>query len=506
MIRRTYTWFRGKNYDLFKVGKYPFPVFQARNEAVVAALGVGSACVITALYMLKALVNRSRPAATVQTSGPKVVVVGGGVGGATVASMLTQHDPDLEVTVLDSRRQQQFTAATPWALAGHRSYDLCSHGPNSLLAPTGWTVTREAKLITSSAQKFIPSKNLVIDEDGGEHPYDMLVLAMGCEWTVENIKGLKPEDLNKNRVIVDAGDVRDNIADLHFGKLFFARCGRTTQTRPCEGYWLGGLNVLWKFLNYFDRLGRSHVHFIGLTPDNTISDYLPTECRKEVENWMIQSRKIDVWTNHTLVAVDPKRRKLTLKGPDGLETHDFALLVLEPEVSAPAALRFSPLASTKSGFAEVDPKTLQHKKYPNVFAVGDCADLPTGRSAAATLTQSHVAVHNIIRYMEKKPLNGVYDGYTSFPIVMSTWLTMWPQYDYSGKIRKSWLWDSVSWWSLGGFVKASLIQLSVHEFFHWSLFLRGWYYPPRWILPASFPEGTTNPNSDQFNSAVEVKH
>jgi sulfide:quinone oxidoreductase len=35
------------------------------------------------------------------------------------------------------------------------------------------------------------------------------------------------------------------------------------------------------------------------------------------------------------------------------------------------------------GWVDVDKETLQHKKYPNVFGIGDCTNLPTSKTAAA---------------------------------------------------------------------------------------------------------------------------
>lgn len=48
----------------------------------------------------------------------------------------------------------------------------------------------------------------------------------------------------------------------------------------------------------------------------------------------------------------------------------------------PAVLVNSPV-SDESGWVDVDKETLQHKKYPNVFAIGDCTNLPTSKTAAA---------------------------------------------------------------------------------------------------------------------------
>lgn len=54
-------------------------------------------------------------------------------------------------------------------------------------------------------------------------------------------------------------------------------------------------------------------------------------------------------------------------------------------MSAPEVLKTGADLSTpeSDGFVSVDPGTLRHVKYGNVFALGDCASLPTSKSAAA---------------------------------------------------------------------------------------------------------------------------
>ncbi len=36
-----------------------------------------------------------------------------------------------------------------------------------------------------------------------------------------------------------------------------------------------------------------------------------------------------------------------------------------------------------AGFLDVNKETLQHIRYPNVFGIGDCTNVPTSKTAAA---------------------------------------------------------------------------------------------------------------------------
>jgi sulfide:quinone oxidoreductase len=64
----------------------------------------------------------------------------------------------------------------------------------------------------------------------------------------------------------------------------------------------------------------------------------------------------------------------------------------------------SPLADA-NGFVDVVKETLQHKKFPNVFAIGDCTNLPTSKTAAAIAGSNAILVQNLTNLMEGKSSN-----------------------------------------------------------------------------------------------------
>ena len=41
-----------------------------------------------------------------------------------------------------------------------------------------------------------------------------------------------------------------------------------------------------------------------------------------------------------------------------------------------------------TGYLDLDKYNLQHVKYPNIFGIGDCTNLPTSKTAAAVCTYS----------------------------------------------------------------------------------------------------------------------
>jgi sulfide:quinone oxidoreductase len=65
----------------------------------------------------------------------------------------------------------------------------------------------------------------------------------------------------------------------------------------------------------------------------------------------------------------------------------------------------------------VHEHTLQHVRYPNVFALGDSSSLPTSRTCAAIRKRAPVLVENLQAVREGRSPTASYDGYASCPLV-----------------------------------------------------------------------------------------
>lgn len=73
----------------------------------------------------------------------------------------------------------------------------------------------------------------------------------------------------------------------------------------------------------------------------------------------------------------------------------YELLHIGPPCSAPEVIRNSPALVDQSGFVNVNKSTLQHMKYPNIFGIGDCTNLPTAKTAAAVGTHAQKTYYEL---------------------------------------------------------------------------------------------------------------
>ena len=125
---------------------------------------------------------------------------------------------------------------------------------------------------------------------------------------------------------------------------------------------------------------------------------------------------------------------------------------ITPPQIAPEEIGSSPIGSGK-GWVPVVQETLQHVKYPNIFALGDIAAVPMGKTGGSARKQYKVVVENLIAVMEgKNELPAKYDGYTVCPLITSIGTVMLAEFNWTGKPTPSFPLDPAQerwiWWLL----------------------------------------------------------
>jgi sulfide dehydrogenase [flavocytochrome c] flavoprotein chain len=113
----------------------------------------------------------------------RVVVIGGGIGGATVAKYLAVSDGTIEVTLVEPKRSYTTCFFSNLYLAGMRSLESLTHGYETLAQRYGINIVHD------SASQIDPVAKTVGLKGGGKLPYDRLVLAPGIAFKFGAIEG-----------------------------------------------------------------------------------------------------------------------------------------------------------------------------------------------------------------------------------------------------------------------------------------------------------------------------
>lgn len=59
------------------------------------------------------------------------------------------------------------------------------------------------------------------------------------------------------------------------------------------------------------------------------------------------------------------------------------MLHVTPPMGPPEDLKQNKILTNDAGFLDVNPQTLQHKKFRNVYGLGDCTSTPNSKTMAA---------------------------------------------------------------------------------------------------------------------------
>ncbi|MCB0470279.1 MAG: NAD(P)/FAD-dependent oxidoreductase, partial [Flavobacteriaceae bacterium] len=109
----------------------------------------------------------------------------------------------------------------------------------------------------------------------------------------------------------------------------------------------------------------------------------------------------------------------------------FDMMHIAPPQAAPKFVRESNLVNA-AGWLDVDIHSMQHKKYANIFGLGDVAALPTAKTGAAIRKQVPVVVDNLLKVIDhKEASNHNYNGYSSCPLVTGYGKMVLAEFDYN---------------------------------------------------------------------------
>ncbi len=158
---------------------------------------------------------------------------------------------------------------------------------------------------------------------------------------------------------------------------------------------------------------------------------------------MVERKDIDLNLMTELTALAPSKKQATFQHleSDEEETIDYDMIHVVPPMSAPDFIADSPI-SDEEGWVDVDPGTLQHTQYDNVFALGDNSNLPTSKTGAAIRKQAPVLVDHLMATInDAAPVNGTYNGYTSCPLVTGYGKLVLAEFDYDKEPEESFPFD-----------------------------------------------------------------
>jgi len=364
-----------------------------------------------------------------RTTHPKtrIAIVGGGTAGITVAAMLRRHGFE-RITLIEPSETHYYQPF--WTLVGAGVVPKeASARPTAKLIPKG------VEWIGDRAKRFDPEAGRVETERSGQLDYDYLVVAPGLQLDWDAIRGL-PEALETPAV---SSNYDYRLCEKTWRGLRAFRGGTALFHCPpmpikCAG---SPQKIAYLAAHHFERDGirdKCDVVFATATPSIFgVKEYA------DILEGIVERYGIDARYQHNLVEVDGAKREAVFEVRDGeavrrTDRIAYDLLHVVPPQSAPDFIKASPLSDgSAKGWVDVDPHTLQHTRYPNVFGLGDATNTPNAKTGAAIRQQAPVLVQNLMAVVEGDELPQSYGGYGSCPLVTGYGRLLLAEFDYSGK-------------------------------------------------------------------------
>ncbi|MCU0968258.1 MAG: NAD(P)/FAD-dependent oxidoreductase [Rubrivivax sp.] len=373
--------------------------------------------------------------AAVKTSA-HIVIAGSGLGGVAVANRLAKLTDGARITIVDAKEEHNYQPGYTLVATGIWPVNKV-RDRNADLQPAG------VEWIKEMAAGFDPAAKTVITTSGRRVPYDFLVVATGLHLDYAQIEGMDTAAIGREGVASVYNGPQGAQATWAAMQAFAERGGQALMTLPatplkCAGAPLKMTFLLRDRLHQAGTLDKSQVQFMSALGSvfgvKVINDNV-------LERW--KALGIGVEYTHKLVAIDIGAHRATFATPEGERVerpYDFIHVV--PPMRAPDAVRQSDLAWKEGPFAaggwlEVDKATLQHRRYPEVFGIGDINGTPRGKTAATVKKSAPLVAHNLVEVIAGRQPDQQFDGYTSCPMITREGSAMLIEFDYEGRLTPS---------------------------------------------------------------------
>ena len=316
-----------------------------------------------------------------------VLILGAGFGGLELAVSLSESLGDrVRVTLLDRNDSFMFGFSKLELLLGRQTRAAVSCPYPSFVAPG---VEFRQELVVS-----IDPRTRHVVTSGGTYDPDVLVVALGADYDPAATPGFV-HDGHEFYSPDGAERLRDALNEFTGGSLILAILGIPFKCPPApyEGAFLIHDHLV-------ERAVRDATRMHVITPMSSPIPVSPSASAAIVAG--MAERDIQYTPGHRVSELDPSAHVARLSGADGRSASSRAEADLHYDLFVGVPVHRVPVVVQESGLTEggadgwvhVDRHTLA-TPFPNVFALGDCADAPVPRAGVFAEAAARVVTDQI---------------------------------------------------------------------------------------------------------------
>ena len=320
------------------------------------------------------------PCPSFAQSGARVIVIGGGFGGASCARALRKIDPKLQVTLIESNRTFTACPLSNEVIAGFRDIKTQQFGYEKIAADG-------VIVVAQTATKIDPQARTVGLADGKSLPYDRLVLAPGIDLRFDSLPGYDEAAAEKMPHAWKAGEqtllLRRQLEAMEDGGTVVLAVPATPYRCPPAPYERASL------IAHYLKAKKPRSKILVLDAKDVFSQQrLFERAWKEFYPGIIE--RIPLSQGGRVVSVEAATNTLITD----FGNHDAQVAnVIPPQKAGNIASLAG--AADKTGWCPIDAATFASKLVPNIHVIGDAViggNAPKSASAATSEGRACAAV------------------------------------------------------------------------------------------------------------------
>jgi len=329
-----------------------------------------------------------------------LVILGAGTAGTMMASHLKKElkKSEWEITIVDQYK-------THYYQPGFLFLPFDTYKPEDVKKSIDEFIPKGVKLIREKIDVIDKDSDTVVLEGGKKLKYDILIIATGTKTAPGEVEGMLGDYWYKS--IFDfytyegALALRDKLRIWKGGKMVvhITEMPIKCPVAPLEFAFLAD--------SFFLKKGmRDKVEISYVTP---LSAAFTKEKSAATLGYMLKEKNIKIVPDFAVEHIDGEKGVIVDYGGDEVP---FDLLVTIPTNMGDDVMARSGFGDDMN-YVPTNKNTLQTTVKENIFALGDCTNVPASKAGSVAHFQAEILTENILRYIEGKELKPDFDGHAN---------------------------------------------------------------------------------------------
>ncbi len=332
------------------------------------------------------------------TTAKNLLILGGGTAGTMIANKVSKKLPHWSVTVIDKDDVHDYQP-------GYLFVPFGMNSPEQIRKTKHQQIDDRVELVFGEIDRVDPDEKLVRLVDGREHGYDYLVIATGTAPRPDQTPGMLGDEWHKSvaefYTLEGAIALREQLQHFEGGRLVvhITEMPIKCPVAPLEFTFLAD--------DYLSQHGlREKTEIVYVTPLD--GAFTKPVASRELGN-ALSERNVALETDFMIESVDQEAKVI--------RSYDEREIAYDLLVTIPLNMGADFVAKSGLGdelnYVPVDKHTFQATAHPDVFALGDGANLPTSKAGSVAHFSVDIFMDNLMELAQGKPMTHSFDGHAN---------------------------------------------------------------------------------------------